>query len=146
MAMTFGVATTSQGISTGSGAWKTILLIAAPANTALRLIQSKISFNGTSPTGGKIRVRIARSATGGTGTNVTPAKVNASDAETLQTTAKENFSGEPSGGTTVIESYVHPQSGEEFRLNLKVKAGETVAIQVNAPSAVDAVAMMQFEE
>lgn len=146
MAGTIGTLTTSAAFSTGSGSAKTILQHASPANVATVVRRASISFDGNSPTANKILVQIVRSATSGTGTSRAPTKVNASDAETLQSTGRENFSGEPTGGVVVFEELVHPQGGYTAPEQIKVRAGETLGFVVNAPAAVNCRARFVFDE
>ena len=145
MAGTKGTLTTSAALTTGTTT-KTILQHASPASVATVVKRASISFDGNSPTANKILVQLVRSATGGTGTSRSPAKVNASDSETIQSTGKENFSGEPSGGTVVFEELVHPQGGYTAPEEIKVKAGETLGFVVLAPAAVNCRARFIFDE
>ena len=146
MAGTKGTLTTSAAISTGSGANKTILQHTSPASIATVVKRASISFDGNSPTANKILVQIVRSATSGTATGRNPSKVNASDSETLQSTGKENFTVEPSGGTVVFEELVHPQGGYTAPEEIKVKSGETLGFVVNAPAAVNCRARFLYDE
>jgi hypothetical protein len=145
MAGTKGTLTTSSAISTGTTT-KTILQHTSPASVATVVKRASISFDGNSPTANKILVQLVRSATGGTGTSRNPVKVNASDSETIQSTGKENFSVEPSGGTVVFEELVHPQGGYTAPEEIKVKAGETLGFVVLAPAAVNCRARFLFDE
>ncbi|RJP21680.1 MAG: hypothetical protein C4529_07065 [Deltaproteobacteria bacterium] len=137
--------TTSAAISTGT-ALKSILQLVAPAGVALVAKRASISFDGNSPTANKILVQIFRSMTGGTFTARTPAKINASDAESLAATGGENATVEPSGGTVVFEELVHPQGGYTAPEEIKIKAGETLTIRTTAPAAVNCRARIIFEE
>lgn len=146
MAGTQCTLTTSAAFTTGSGVNKTILSLAAPANTALVVSRASISFDGNSPTANKILVQILRGVSGGTSTARNPTNVNASDAETPQSSGAENYSGEPSGGTVIFEELVHPQAGYTAPEKIKVKKGETLAFRVNAPAAVNCRARFLYEE
>lgn len=137
-------AVATSGNSTGSSGAKTILQISAPANQGVRVKRVSVSFEGTSPTAGKIKVEVLKGATGGTGTNLTTQKKHGHGGS-VQTTAKENFSGEPTGGTVLFTESVHPQGGytapEEFLI-----VNETLGIRVTAPAAVNYNARIVFEE
>jgi len=144
-------AVNSGAVATGSTQTKTILSLTASANVAIVADLISISFNGTSPTAGKILVEVLRSATSGSGgTNNPPVKMNASDSESIQATAKSAYTlGSPMTGTTIANEYVHPQQGYTMPIGsggLKIKAGETVAINVTAPADVSCVARIQFWE
>lgn len=146
MAGTLCTQTTSAAFSTGTGANKTILSLSAHAQVAAVVRRASISFDGNSPTANKILVQILRGVTGGTSTARLPTNVNASDSETPQATGAENYTVEPSGGTVVFEELVHPQGGYTAPESIKVKKGETLAIRVNAPAAVNCRARFVFEE
>lgn len=139
----------SGSVSTGSLSKKTILTLTASANVALIADLVSISFDGVSPTAGKILVEIERTASGGaSSTNNPPVKVNASDSETLQATGARSY-GTAATGTVVASELVHPQSGYTMPISaggMKIKAGETIAINVTAPAAVNACARINFWE
>lgn len=137
--------TTSAAISTGTSN-KTILALTAPANTPVVVRRTSISFDGNSPTANKILVQVLRTASGGSGsTSRSPTKINASDSESPQASGAEGFSS-PHSGTVVFEELVHPQGGYTAPETIKIKAGETLAINVTAPAAVNCRARMVFEE
>lgn len=138
--------TTSADVSTGTSN-KTILALTAPANTPLVVSRASISFNGNSPTAAKILVQILRTASGGSGSSSrSPAKINASDSESPQASGAENFASGPHSGTVVFEEYVHPQGGYTTPESIKIKAGETLAINTTAAAAVNCRARFVFEE
>lgn len=145
MARTFGRLTTSGKIATGTSA-KTILQLVAPAANAVMVHSGSISFDGSSPTGGKILVRLLRSASGGSSTSRTPAKMDANDGVSLAASGKENFTGEPTGAVELDRWLVHPQSGVSMSSPVRVKPGETLGFEVTAPSENNAVASFSFEE
>lgn len=135
----------SSAVGTGAATTKTILQITAPANQGLEVLRSSISFNGTSPTAGKALVEIVKGTTGGTGTNLPPAKLHGHTGS-VQATAKENFTAEPTGGTVIFTEQVHPQSGYTAPELIILNPGETLAFRTNVPAAVDARARFQWEE
>lgn len=139
----------SGSVATGSLSKKTLLTLTASANVALVVDLVSISFDGVSPTAGKILVEVERSATGGaSSTNNPPIKVNASDSETLQATGARSY-GTAASGTVVASEYVHPQAGYTMPISaggMKIKAGEQIAVSVTAPAAVNACVRMNFWE
>jgi hypothetical protein len=146
MARTYGTLTTSGDISTGTAA-KTILQITAPANTKIAVQKGNISFRGNSPTADKILVQLVRSATGGSGaTTRNPAKIDATDSTSIQSTGKEGYTAEPSSGTVVYEDVIHPQGSLNLPEEIIVKPGETLAWVTNAPASVNCRARFKFEE
>ena len=137
-------AVATSGNSTGTSA-KTILQIIAPANQGVRVKRLSVSFEGVSPTAGKIKVEVLKGATGGTATNLTVQKKHGHGGS-VQTTAKENFTAEPGGSPVILfTESVHPQGGytapEEFLI-----VNETLGIRVTAPAGVNYNARIVFEE
>jgi hypothetical protein len=137
--------TTSAAITTGTTN-KTILALTAPANTPLVVSKISISFDGNSPTASKILTQVLRTASGGSGSAArTPIKIDASDSESPQASGAEAFSTAHSG-SVVFEELIHPQGGYTAPEKIKIKAGETLAINVTAPAAVNCRARFIFEE
>jgi len=124
---------------------KTMLQIAAPSTAGVRVDRCSISFDGTNPAGPKVKVELVKGATSGTGSSLTPAKVDGHTGS-LTATAKENFSGEPSGGTVIFSEWVHPQSGYTAPEPIQLNPSETLGIRVTTATAVNAVSRMNFEE
>lgn len=93
---------------------QTLLQIKAPANH--RVLIRSLRFTGKQPAGGvdvPVMIRMTRStANFGTGSPATVGKNNPSDSETLQTTAKCNFTVEPTSPTDGgIQWELQPQNG-----------------------------------
>ena len=148
MAGVFGVAQTVQ-IATGTSE-KTLLQIVAAANHGIRITGWGISFEGTSPTGTPIEVKISRQTTAGTMSSLTPVKKRDSDGDTLDTTAQHTATAEPTEGDIVRKMLVHPQGGysEHFPLGAEifVGAGDRLGLIVTSAADVDAVGFFDFEE
>lgn len=109
----------------------TILQVNAPANQKLRVYEASISFDGIVAADHKILVeQVVDATTGGTGTTVTPQKLNGSDGETIQQTSKENYTVEPTGGRVVWKELIHPQAGYTWRGFVPVKGGGAFALRV----------------
>lgn len=140
-----GTLLTSTGFSTTTAA-RTLLQLAAPANQSVFVKEVEISFDGTTANAPKVLVEIVRTAAGGTATNVNPTKEDPKDTENLQATGKENFSAEPAGGVVIRRRWIHPQSDYTFRLNLRIKGGETLGIRTTVATAVNAHAGINYEE
>jgi hypothetical protein len=75
----------------------------------------------------------------GTSAALTVNKLNPNDDETLQTTALQTFSAEPSGNTPVLASqHVHPQAAYDFVFppgrDLYVKGGTRLGVRLNSPA------------
>jgi hypothetical protein len=126
----------------------TILQIAAPTNQKLRVFEASISFDGVTAADAKILVEhVADATTGGTGTAVTPQKVNGSDGETIQQTGKEAFTVEPTGGRVIFKELIHPQAGYTWRGHTPVKGAGAFGIRVTTGAqAATMVARVLSEE
>lgn len=145
MARVFGQLSTSADVSTGTSP-KTILQITAPSGRPIAVQRITLGLRGNSPTADKVLVQVIRSATGGTATNRNPAKIDNTDATTIVSSGKENFTAEPTGGTVIYENAIHPQGSLELTEEIKIAGGETLGIVTNAPAAVNARARIKFEE
>ena len=139
-------AAVSSSIGTGSATTKTLLQITAPANTGIRVTRVSVSFDGTSPTAGKAYCELVRGATSGTGTSLTPVKLHGHTGS-VQSTAKENFTSEPSGGSSAgLAELVHTQAGYTSPEDILLNPGETLSVRTNVPAAVNARVRMRWEE
>jgi hypothetical protein len=145
-----GATTGSQTISTAA---KTQLQVTAPANQGLTNIDAVCDFLGTSSSGDKVLVELLRLTTAGaagTSTAQTVSKDDPTDAETVQTTAKKNYTVEPTWTTTtILESrVVHPQSGIAFKRVPRIRGGEALAIRTTLVSGTgpNCYTSMHFDE
>ena len=131
---------------------KTVLQLTAPTNHRVKILGYGVFFDGTSTTAEPVEVVLQRQSTAGTMTSLTPAKLDDSLAETLQSTAQHTATAEPtsvSNGTLdVIE--VHPQQGYEKLYPLGqepiIGGGDRVGIICTAPATVNVRAKLIFEE
>lgn len=126
----------------------TLLQVNAAANSRLRVYEASISFDGIAAADHKILVEhVVDATTGGTGTTVTPAKVDGGQSETVQQTAKEAYTVEPTGGRVIYKELVHPQAGYTWRGHVPVKGGGAFAIRVTtAAEASTMVGRVNTEE
>lgn len=124
---------------------RTMLQIAAPSGAGVLVERASISFDGTTPTQAKVKVELVKGATGGTGTSLTTVKVEGHTGS-LGTTAKENFSSEPTGGTVIFSEWVHPQSGYTAPEPIQLNPSETLGIRTTTATSVNAVSRMNFQE
>lgn len=136
-------------VATGTAA-KTLLQVVAAANQRVKIKEISVSFKGVSPTDAPILVTVSRQTTAGTMSALTPAKLNESDAETLQTTAQHTATAEPTTGASVIKEEVHPQTGfiwqSPFGGEVVIQGGGKLGIVVTAGVSVSAVARVIGEE
>lgn len=103
------VAATNQ-IATGT-ATKTLVQIAAATGRTVRPTQIEITLDGTSPTADPIEFQLLRQTTAGTSTSLTLRHMNGLQSETIDSTAGENFTVEPTAGDILRRWFLHPQGG-----------------------------------
>lgn len=133
--------TSGEVACAASAAVKTVLQIKAPTNQRLVVIGFKVM--GKSAAGGTdpgVKLRLTRSTSNfGTGSSATPAKLNPSNGETVQSTAFGNFTIEPTSPSDCGVTYeVNPQSGVieyyPFDKPWPVPGGQSLQIEATAVS------------
>lgn len=138
------------GETTTGTALKTMVQIVAAANHGVLITEIGISFKGTSNTDAPILVQVARQSTAGTMSALTPVKDPDDTDETLQTTAQQAASAEPTTGNVLMAELVHPQTGwnwqARFGEEIKISGGDRLGIRVTAGSAVNAVVTVKGNE
>jgi len=129
---------------------KTMVQIIAPANQRLLVHEISISFDGTSNTAEPIRVQVVRQTSAGTATTLTLVKWNDDDTETIQTTATNNATVEPTSTDVVMQEQVHPQGGFNWQAQygkaIVVPGGGRLAIAVKSGAVVNGAVRMLVEE
>jgi hypothetical protein len=147
MARRIGIATVA-GVATGTAA-KTLMQLVAAANHALGLREIGVSFHGINNTHEPITVELLRQTDAGTASALTLVKGDDGQADTLDTTAQQTFTAEPTAGDVLGVWAVHPQTGIVIPFaegEITVKAGGRLAIRVTAANDVEADGYMRFEE
>lgn len=129
----------------------TLLQIVAPTNQRLKIREWSVSFDGTSNTAAPIKVEVVRQTTAGTMSALTLVKNDASQSETIQSSAQHTASAEPTTTDVMKSELVHPQQGfcwqAPFGGEIKVKGGERIGIRLVTPGAgANAEARFTFEE
>lgn len=140
----------SAAVATSTSA-KTIVQVVAPANQRLVVREAEIAFKGTVNSNAPILVEILRQTTAGTSSALTPVKRNSADDETLQVTARETFTAEPTASDVLFRSYVHPQGGALDKMfpdkfPIPVPGGGRLGLRVTADNDVNCVASFGGEE
>lgn len=129
---------------------KTVIQLNAPAQQRLKIQRIGFFFDGASTTAVPVVVRLIVATTAGTNTALTLNKTISSDSETIQTTAGENATVEPTKTTLLDQWLVHPQMGLDltyaFGQEKIIVGGGRVALDVNAPAVVNVRAKIDFEE
>jgi hypothetical protein len=129
---------------------KTVLQLNCPAQQRIKIVRVGFFFDGASTTAVPVDVRLMIATTAGTATALTLNKTVSSDSETIQTTATENTTVEPTKTTVLDQWKVHPQMGLDltyaFGQEKFVVGGGRVALEMNAPANVNVKAKIDFEE
>jgi len=144
MAGLFGGVSNSSGNNTGTSA-KTILQYTAPANGGAKLTRFSVGLKGIDPAGQQGIFELVKGASSGTGTSVTVQKSHGHTGS-IQGTAKEEFSAEPTGGTVLYRDTIHPQGKVNIPRDIILNPGETLGIRVTMPASVGYGATMNVEE
>lgn len=144
----YGVAATAP-VAIGSGATRTVVQIAAPANHRVKILGWSVAFDGVNATAAPIRVRLLRQTSAGTMTGFSPTKTTPR-AETLLVTAQHTATAEPVTGDLLDTIYVHPQQGYEVMYTpgqeRVIGGGGWVGIEVLPVNGINAIAKIFFEE
>ncbi len=123
-----------EDVATTQNAWKTLASIKAPSDQMLVLTRAEYFPNGTAGDAKHLKARVVRiTADSGTGTSITPKKLNNAFGTTPRATARWNFSAEPTVGDVLYPSHVHPQGAfaREMRFDgCAVEEGTEIALQV----------------
>lgn len=129
---------------------KTVLQLNCPANQRIKIQRVGIFFDGASTTAVPVLCRLVIATTAGTNTALTLNKLVSSDSETIQTTAGENATVEPTKTTLLDQWLIHPQMGVDltyaFGQEKIVVGGGRVALEITAPAIVNVRAKIDFEE
>lgn len=140
----------SAAVALSAATAKTILQLNAPANQRLKLQRVGVFFDGASTTAVPVLVRLVIATTAGTNTSLTLNKLVSTDDETIQSTAGENASAEPTKTTLLDQWLVHPQMGIDityaFGQERVVAGGGRVALECTAPASVNVRGKIDFEE
>lgn len=140
---------TSGAISTG-GAAKTFLQVIAASNHRVILNEFHVAFQGIVNTDSPFLLQIIRGTTGGSGSSsATPTKEVSGDDETLQVTANKGFTSEPTGGTVIYETYIHPQGGLDWvnpKNPLEIQGGSKLDFKITSGASYNGVVMVRGEE
>ena len=149
MADRFAATSGSVAFSTST---KTILALATGASAMNIWCELDVSFDGTSSTAAPIQIDLYTFTTDGTGTTGTVEKYGGSTILSAASTFKYNYTVEPSGTVTVIQSFfVHPQTGMVLQFPLgreyTMAASAFTGIRLVTPgAAANVIVNVIFEE
>jgi hypothetical protein len=123
-----------EDVDTVANAWKTLASLKAPSDQMLSLKRAEWFPNGVAGDAKHLKARMVRiTADSGTGTAITPKKLNNAFGCTPRATARWNFTVEPTVGDVLYPSHVHPQGAFAREMTfdgIAVEEGTEVAIQV----------------
>lgn len=148
------VAANSAAVSIVANTAKMIVGVNAPTNQRLRILGYGVSFDGVTASAIPATVRLRRHTTAGTSTALTIVKAETEIGVTIQSTAGENYTVNPTLGDIVWPGFIHPQGGvfdKVFPLDWKIftAAGGRIGIVVTTPSGaatVNVQGYILFEE
>lgn len=144
------IARNTSEVALSAATAKTIVQIVAPTNQRLKIKSWGVFFDGTSATAEPVVCELMRQTDAGTMSALTLVKDDPSFTETIQSTAQENATGEPTGSTVLERRNVHPQASYEkiypFGQEKKVPGGGRLAIRCTAPAGVNVIGEIAFEE
>jgi len=137
--------------SIAAGTPETLIQIVAATNHAVKILEWGIFLKGTSNTQEPGKAILVRQDDAGTSSALTPAKLNDSIGDTLDTTARHDFTAEPSNDSDILDlKYVHPQTGwvQQYRYGEEpvVGAGDRVGLKATFDDAQVVGAYIRFEE
>lgn len=149
MARLQAIAQTTEVTLSGTVA-RTVLQLLAPSNHRVTVLRWGVFFDSTSVSAEPVEVTLIRQTSAGVMSALTPAKLDDSLAETLQTSAQYAAITEPSNGDVIDVVEVHPQTGYEIIYPLGqepvIGGGDRLGIICTAPADVNVRAKIAFEE
>ena len=147
MAAFLGTATTAEIALTAATA-KTALQLIAASNHLVRILSWSATLDGIAPTDPAVVLQLVRQTTAGTMSANTPKKLNDSLPETLQTTAQDNATVEPTATDVLDTLNIHPQLGYKtpYGYEVLMGGGDRLGWKLTAPDAVNVIITVHFEE
>lgn len=144
----FNVSTTAE-VALVAATGKTVVQVAATANTRIAVRGFTVSFDGVSSTAGSAQVILSVQSSSGTGSAVTLTKQIGGTTEAIGSSGLFNFSAEPTH--TYIKTYnINPQTGYERAFapdeEIQLSGGTRVGLQVIVTSACNCHAGLFCEE
>lgn len=125
----------------GAGATETLLQVVAAANHQAKVLGWGVSFAGTGVTDEPLRAELLRQTTAGTSSALTLVKWNDSDGDTIDASALQDFTAEPTAGDILVPERIHPQAGFEIWYpegrEPVIGAGDRMGIRVITPTGVN---------
>src|SRR3990170_173911 len=150
MARNHFTAANSAAVALVAAIAKTALQLKSGTNliTALQMIE--VTFDGVVNNAIPVKIDLLRQTTAGTMSALTPNKLK-DTSTSLQVTAQENATVEPTAGALLHTWYIHPQAGVIHELTLpdgeiELPSAGFVGLRLTAPAAVNTLATIRGEE
>lgn len=126
---------------------KTALLLTAPANQRLLVVQFGITTDLSSPVAVPGVLTIYKATTAGTFTSVTPVLLSAGS-ETPQATAGANATVEPTQGSVIRRIHLDRGFWEARAIDLRlvVPGGTRLGFKLYTPSGINVLPWVEYEE
>lgn len=116
----------------------TLAQLIAATNQRVKVERIRVSGKGTLNTDAPVLIEVLKQTTAGTSSALTLTKIDDNAAETLQVTALQTFTVEPTAGNIKAAQAVHPQSSYDFVFppgrELWIKGGERLGVRANTPA------------
>jgi hypothetical protein len=130
---------------------RTLIQLQAPTSREIVIHELAVSFSGIDNLAVPIEVQLLRQVDAGTASSLSIAKSDDSDVHTVQSSAQEAFTVEPTAGSIVRSWFVHPQSGIVYQpvagQTLTMQGGDRLGVRVVTPDvSVAAVGYIEFAE
>lgn len=130
-----------------AGVAETVVQLVAAANHGIKVDTLEVSWNSIDNTEVPVLVEVIRENDAGTSAALTPVKLEDSNADALDTTARKDFTVEPAVGDILWAMRIHPQAGGAFPLDgIKVGAGDRVGVRMNSAQVLNATVGLSFTE
>lgn len=141
-----------SGVSLTGGTAQTLIMVTAPTNQRLKILEILCSLNGATSTNAPATLDYGRPSTSGTSSAGTAFKRDSGMSETVQATLGITFTVEPTWTSLIAsEAYVPQFNGLyhwmiPFTSPIIIPGGGRFAIRVNSPNNVSASARITVEE
>ena len=139
-----------QGEALAAATAETVIQLVAAANHRVVLVGYGSGTRGTSNTETPGQVDILRQTTAGTASALTLVKADDSIADSLLTTAQQDFTAEPTSGDVLRRHSVHPQAGIDIRdaysRELILGGGDRIGMRLTYAQVQTADCYLDFEE
>lgn len=128
----------------------TVLQVISGTNCITCLQMIEVTFDGTSNNATPVQIDLLRQTTAGTMSALTPRKTK-DTSTSLQATAQEKATAEPTPSDLIHSWFIHPQAGVIHELTLpdgeiELPSAARLGLRVTAPAAVNVLATLRCEE